>query len=504
MRSGRILVSCIAAMMIVSGAHAQYFQFSQYTFTQQRVNPAMLGTFHYTAISFDYRRQSTNEGFNLNSNYIHASMPLVGKSGSRRSAMGVEFLDDRSIGRSVFQAQSLAVSYAYNFQMPRNQILSIGTKILYQSKKLNLDELAEHVDDIPDRGLDESVVDDASSSELKATYISFNLSAYWQRTDKKGNRLLYAGLSFFDFNKPSDASRGVENNLSGTTVGMVGIRAFKKGKISIVPEVLATLHLNTAVFNLGWVTQYELYPSTRLDFLTKYVTERAVVAGIQLHRQTFSLGFSYDWQAGSKMPSNTNAFEVGLEIRKLVKPKRKKKTKAPVEKTVIKEVPKAKEVIAVDTLQTEAVPVVDTVENMSTRLKHKQDSIMALASAGALQHEAFVLERATLHFNFEFNSAKLDGPSKKYLDELAQALIENPHLNIKLTGHTDNIGSDKFNMKLSISRAEAIKNFIVDRGVAAERILAEGKGLREPLNENKTEEGRNKNRRVELTILFED
>jgi outer membrane protein OmpA-like peptidoglycan-associated protein len=77
----------------------------------------------------------------------------------------------------------------------------------------------------------------------------------------------------------------------------------------------------------------------------------------------------------------------------------------------------------------------------------------------------WVIERVTLHFNFDFNSSTLDDESVAYLSELAEALQDNPHLSIKLVGHTDNIGSPRFNERLSQQRANAIKEQLVDLGV---------------------------------------
>jgi outer membrane protein OmpA-like peptidoglycan-associated protein len=141
---------------------------------------------------------------------------------------------------------------------------------------------------------------------------------------------------------------------------------------------------------------------------------------------------------------------------------------------------------------------------MSERLKHKQDSVDALAKAGDFKHEALILETATVHFNFEFNSAEPDQESLAYLDNLVEALRDNPKLRITIVGHTDNIGSDKFNLKLSMYRANAIRDFLIENGVESERVLADGKGMGEPLNKNKTEADRALNRRVVLTIFYED
>ena len=138
---------------------------------------------------------------------------------------------------------------------------------------------------------------------------------------------------------------------------------------------------------------------------------------------------------------------------------------------------------------------------MSTRLKQKQDSVRARADVGNIQHEPLVIEKATLDFNFEFNSSAVNQKTARYLDDLAKALTDNPELQIKLVGHTDNIGSEKFNLKLSQHRTQAMKDYLVSKGVDGSRISTEGKGMSEPLNDNSTKTKRALNRRVELTIL---
>ncbi len=91
--------------------------------------------------------------------------------------------------------------------------------------------------------------------------------------------------------------------------------------------------------------------------------------------------------------------------------------------------------------------------------------------------------------------------SEQALDELSDFLRDNPTVTIRITGHTDNVGSDKANLILSEGRANAVRNEIVKRGISAERIEAEGKGETEPIADNATEEGRAQNRRVEFTII---
>lgn len=97
---------------------------------------------------------------------------------------------------------------------------------------------------------------------------------------------------------------------------------------------------------------------------------------------------------------------------------------------------------------------------------------------------------------FAFDSSAIDGPSSAILDEAANILKQNPG-NVLITGHTCNIGSAAYNMQLSLRRAQAVKDYLVRKGVPASSLSVEGKGLTAPRYDNRTEEGRRLNRRAE-------
>ncbi|GCC52484.1 hypothetical protein SanaruYs_27210 [Chryseotalea sanaruensis] len=520
----RILIKSVLIVLLSGPGYlvqAQYFQFSQYNFTKQRINPALVANSDYASVSLDFRHQPTAGGFNLTSNFLDVSYPLIASNGKRWSGFGLSFMDDRAGQQALFQAQEAALAYAINITPAKGQTLSLGTKVLYQSKRLNMDELFTGAQFIPDRGFDESIFNGEDNTALRTNYVSFNLGLHWQQVDRRGSTMSYFGISFFDFNKPNDSFLEETNTLNSTVVGSVGANIYKRGKLSVMPEVLFTINSNTALFNIGTVTRYDLTTKWRgfndhLNFITKVVPGRSIITGIQFQRETFALGLSYDFPAGKGNVANTGAVEIGLELKRLVIPKARRKSanKKTSEKASAPKATTSKQImpaaITKDSTEQSTIKAAveesgdSKVETMSTRLKHKQDSLATLARAGSLKHEPYVVEKTTLHFNFEFNSADLDDESSQYLGDLAEALKDNPQLRIKLVGHTDNVGSDKFNLKLSIYRAEVIKSFIVEQGIAADRILADGKGMREPLNANKNEAERALNRRVELTIMYEE
>ena len=102
---------------------------------------------------------------------------------------------------------------------------------------------------------------------------------------------------------------------------------------------------------------------------------------------------------------------------------------------------------------------------------------------------------------FVTGSSRLTSASKRQLDVIARSLKQNHKVKIKIQGHTDNEGSHKINQRISLSRANAVKEALVKRGVAAGRIRTLGQGSDYPLADNKTELGRSTNRRVDISVF---
>ncbi|MFN8545642.1 MAG: OmpA family protein [Candidatus Binatia bacterium] len=100
--------------------------------------------------------------------------------------------------------------------------------------------------------------------------------------------------------------------------------------------------------------------------------------------------------------------------------------------------------------------------------------------------------------NFDFNKATLKPSGKAIVDTAAKAMKDDPKLAVSVEGHTDAIGSEAYNLKLSERRAAAVRDHLVAHGIAASRIATKGFGKSKPVADNGTEEGRAKNRRVEI------
>ena len=102
---------------------------------------------------------------------------------------------------------------------------------------------------------------------------------------------------------------------------------------------------------------------------------------------------------------------------------------------------------------------------------------------------------------FDFDKATLKPEGKAKLDDLADKVKAITLEVIIAVGHTDSVGADGYNQKLSEKRSEAVKSYLVGKGVEASRVYVEGKGEKQPVADNKSSDGRAKNRRVEIEVV---
>jgi type IX secretion system PorP/SprF family membrane protein len=485
--------------------NSQYFQFSQYNFTTQRINPALIGTTRYATAEIVSRTQKTGGDFAINSNFISASYPLVKVSTGRPWAgIGVSLLDDRSGG--IFSTQEAALTYAVNVRLSRYEILSFGAKALYQSRRISMDGFYTGSQYVQDRGFDTSISSGEPAGDLRAGNTTFSAGVQWIQTDKNGAPSSYWGLSIFDLNQREDIFFKSNVSPPSTIVFNGGFELYRYNSLSVFPEILYTGNSSNHLFNIGARFQYELQtPKDHLNILTKYVPGRSGIIGLQLEREVFSLGASYDLPLFVSNSGNLGAFEIALAFKKLVTPKTRGRSRQQNKQTPGKPLtngmarrPKLKPIqkqkqTPTDSLTTPPTPEVEIIKN---------DSIAPNGNVkvGKIKSEPFLVEKITLRFHFEFNSIDLDNETEDFLENLSTTLKEDPKMKLKITGHTDNVGNEKFNQRLSIKRAQTVKDYLTKKGIDPSRVDVDGKGLSEPIETNETNEGRSKNRRVEISV----
>lgn len=122
---------------------------------------------------------------------------------------------------------------------------------------------------------------------------------------------------------------------------------------------------------------------------------------------------------------------------------------------------------------------------------------MNIAMSPVKKGEVFIVR----NLHFATNKTRILATSEGALNDLYAYMARNPKVRIRIIGHTDNVGKAAANQKLSEGRANAVMKELVERGIANDRIEAEGRGMKQPIDTNDTEEGRQNNRRVEIEIL---
>ncbi len=127
----------------------------------------------------------------------------------------------------------------------------------------------------------------------------------------------------------------------------------------------------------------------------------------------------------------------------------------------------------------------------------------AVAPKPAVVAPVMVAEKVTYAADafFDFNKSVLKPEGKAKLDDLV-GKVKGINLEVIIAvGHTDSVGSDAYNQKLSVRRSESVKAYLVSSGIEKNRVYTEGKGEKQPVADNKTAEGRAKNRRVEIEVV---
>jgi len=119
------------------------------------------------------------------------------------------------------------------------------------------------------------------------------------------------------------------------------------------------------------------------------------------------------------------------------------------------------------------------------------------------ENQKVIINAAINNLEFEYNSFNINKESDKTLNALAALLEEKPDLKLKISGHTDNNGSEEYNLKLSMMRSESVKDYLVKKGINATRFTLEFFGESKPLESNESSHGKEKNRRVEMKFMYD-
>ena len=452
----------VSFLCIASNATGQQTRLSNlYTQNKYSFNPAYAGFGGCTEVYFSHMNQWTKlEGAPL-TNYLSANT-RIGKS----LGLGANVLLDQ-IG--MYQNMSASGSIAYGFNFAKFHTIRFGLSAGYFQTRLDpTGAIAfDNADVIVNGGIQSS---SALSTDAGILYKfkRFQISFASQQLFETRSNFNYSQLDGY----------GLKRHFTGFT----SYEFLLNKRLSLTPSILYKSISNNHQLDFNADLNYNDFISGGLG----YRMDVGLIGRIGVNiRKLFFIGYAYvvPMQNIASYSGGSHEIALGLKFCK------KKKEEFPNDHlTDVEPISRSVDTVTivehtVDTLVIERVDTVFIERPMASDVEVKEALVMA-----------------SEHLEFENDKSIILKKSYGDLEALTNLLLIREELNISLSGHTDNNGTEAYNMRLSENRVKAVKKFLMANGVDGNRIKTSHFGESKPISDNKTEEGRSKNRRVEMEV----
>lgn len=489
-------------------APAQFLPYSQYQNTPLLTNPSQAALSDFTQFTVNYRRSRV-------ANYEVPSVSFVhpfyrNRDGLRISGVGVNVISQSAGPGGAFKVMGATGTFAYNVHLSRRHHLSAGIQGGVINKRLDPSGLTT------DNQFNFGAFDPSLSTGENFAFNSIskpivNSGFSWTFTDSSSTQRALLGVAFFNMNQPS-FQLGTESNSDAITYTITGeMLLVQCGRAELRPTF--RYMSGTAPFaNVGALLQYGLArENSSLLIGGWYKTTQALVGAIQYNDRSYSIAASMDFSAASGLQANIhNAIEFSLTWR--LQRKIHTRPSPPFIRTTLSSLTEASEPVEpVSEAQVEEVVAMEeqpAEQNAppETEAVQVQELVATetAAPASPVQHEITPEEYAVLntHIAFKLGSSELTRESEQFIKtKLALVLQNHPEHTLRITGHSCTIGDKAINEEISLQRAEAIGKILRQAGIPENRLVMVGMDFQKPVASNDTEEGRQKNRRVEFELV---
>jgi len=439
---------------IVLGAHAQQTrQTNMYNYNKFSLNPAYAGASGCTELNFSHVNQWVKVDGAPATSFFNGNTRL-GKSWG----VGADLLIDRL---GLFQQVSVNGAVAYGVTIGRNHHVRLGVSAGYFQMRI------DPTDAIAFDGQDQII----NGGMQTANSLNTSAGILYQF---KGLELSFASKQLIEsrtnFNFAGLEGYGLKRHFVG--YGAYDISLTKS--LSLKPNILYRGVGNVSQFDFNADVNYN-------DFIYGGIgwrTQVGIVARLGVNiRKLFFIGYAYETPMQNLASYGSGSHEITLGLKLC---KKKKEIVDP-----IAEIPPTPDTVTI--LDTIRIATVDTVF-----IERPADEDVKKAMLNASENLEFV-----------FDKSIIVEESYSELEALTNILLIRKDVKIQLDGHTDSDGTEAYNMKLSKDRVEAVKRFLVVNGVDESRIKTDYHGESKPIASNDTENGKARNRRVEMKIISE-
>jgi type IX secretion system PorP/SprF family membrane protein len=471
----------LLSVFMVSSLHAQNVQFSNYGFGEIALNPAASASKNLIGANALYRIQRYNNGMSINSTQVQFQYALINQSaGKRWGGFSLLAQSDKVLEGVPYSFYSIKPGFAYNLEIVPNNFLAIGVELSVNQSGFSSANFTTGSQWVINQGFDETAGLQEQFERQQLTYFSGATGLMWYDNDEEGYRRNYLGLSVFNLNQHSRSFINGNGQIPYQFSALGGYQFFNHKQHALYAEALGNKSLDKIFWGAGprWSYRFEdqspfdPFTAGNLDVFARYFSGDRISVGTQIAQKNFSIGFAVDMHLENEAQMASTEFSVSIFKRLPISPKEE----LPDDEYAIGSSRDFEE----DDFQDQPVKFIEKEYNTTVS-----------------RDFSFELRK---NFNYGFNETNLNDEAKSYLDDIAVMMQANLELKLRVTGHTDNIGTEEANQKISEERAKGVHDYLESIGIKADRLSYEGKGATEPLYKNNTEENRAKNRRVEFLI----
>ncbi|HET8858814.1 OmpA family protein [Marivirga sp.] len=471
----------ILVFLISFSLNAQNTQFSNYGLGEIALNPAASASRNLIGVNAIHRIQRYNSGMSINSTQLQFQYALINQSkGKRWGGFSLIANSDKVSEGMPYSFYSIKPGFAYNSEVLPNNFFAIGIEFSANQSGFNSSNFTTGSQWVNNQGFDQTAGLGENIERQQLTWFSGAVGLMWYDVNSEGLRRNYLGFSIFNLNQPERSFISEEEKVPFRFSGLGGFQFFQNSRHSFFAEALSTKSLNEIFWGAGprWSyrikdnSSFDPFTAGSFDVFARYFAGDRMSIGTQIAQNNFSMGFAIDLHLENEAQMASTEFSVSI-FKRLAFSKKEK-------------------------LVEEDYSIGSTRNFEEVDYQDKPVNVIEKEYRTSVNRDfSFELRK---NFNYGFNETNLNEEAKSYLDDIAVMMQANPALQLRVIGHTDNVGTEEANQKISEERAKGVQVYLESIGIAIERLNYEGKGATEPLVKNNNEENRAKNRRVEFLI----
>ncbi len=491
----QLRITFIILLFFGSTAYGQYPYINHIDWMKPQINPAALGINRTENILLNYNRSWIANEVNSNLAILQYDRAIISGKNKNWGGIGVSLANEKVNYKEVLNRFQATVSAAYAAKIGDKLYLNFGMQGGYNADKVNNSGLLTGSQYVPGIGFDPGISNQEPGMNLNVDYFGISTGVFLYQASEGILPDNYVGLSIRNMNRPANSFYDNNSRLSPQINVMGGIKLLESMKSKLLVEALFSSSNQRGNLTVGTVYEMKYFGNSTvgaadasLRLLSRYSINNKILIGGQICYERFVVGFTYDIKTKATDRSYESGFEVLMGLnRKLKLGKQKKQTPtSQVTGKYLSDAPPQ------DTIKIAPDVIIETsTDSIAVEKEHTGSAnVGQVMNNPPLQNMIY----------FEFASKEITVVSTEHLRELVVEFYRSGKNRIVVTGFTDDIGDDKYNRQLSLSRARSVKQKLVEFGLSQDHISIEGKGEEQALYPNDSEENRAKNRRVEITF----